>query len=241
MARYIQEIKLSQPIDVVSMIMEDYIYHHHFRRNDWNGEMVYYMVDKHGKECYMKWDYTNGVFHLEAWLKNAFGGEEDLKGVGSKASKIEFRKSLELLITTVKRQKASTISGGHVGTDPLHHTSNHTAEHRAQRQGQQNSFGTMPGGNAGSTRTSSRTNTGRNAGNVSDTTNLIFALLALIFSSIPIVGLILAIKCLKRNKGSQSSNEKLITVLCVIAIIVSVMTIFSSLLPTILLPLAELL
>ena len=84
MGRYIREIKLSQPIDVVSMLVEDYVYHHRFQRNDWNGEMVYYMKDKHGKERYMKWDYTNGVFHVEAWLKDAFGGEADLKGFGRK-------------------------------------------------------------------------------------------------------------------------------------------------------------
>lgn len=238
MARYVQEIKLDQPIDVVSMIMEDYVYHHHFRRNDWNGEMVYYVKDKHGKERYMKWDYTNGVFHLEAWLKSAFGGEEDLKGFGSTASKNEFRRSLELLATTIKRQKASTISSGHVGSDPLHHTSNHAAEHRAQRQGQQMSFGSMPGNsrtvrNTGTVRSAGRS--GNNA-NFSDTGNLIYALLAMIFSSIPIVGLIMAINCLKRNKGSESSNAKVINIVCVIAIFVSIMTIVTSFLPALLIP-----
>lgn len=234
MARYIQDIKLDQPIDVVSMIVEDYVYHHRFIRNDWNGEMVYYMKDKHGKERYMKWDYTNGVFHLEAWLKSVFGGEEDLKGFGSTASKNEFRRSLELLVSTVRRQKPSTIFSGHVGSDPLHHTSNHAAEHRAQRQGQQMSFGSMPGDSRSSgtaRRTSSRT-----TGNISDTGNLIYAILAIVFSSIPVIGLIMAINCLKRNKGSESSTAKTVTIVCVIAILISVVTILTGLLPALFLP-----
>lgn len=230
MSRYIQEIKLGQPIDVVSMIMEDYVYHYRFRRNDWNGEMVYYMKDKHDKECYMKWSYTNGVFHLEAWLKNAFGSESDLKGFGSSASKNEFRRSLETLIATLKRQKPSSISSGHVGSDPLHHTTNHAAEHRAQRQGQQMSFGTTPNGSQ---------SVKRNSRKATDTGNLVYALIALVFSSFPIVGLILAINCLKRNKGSQSSNGKLINILCVMAIIVSVMTIFTGLLPALMFPVMD--
>jgi len=235
MARYIQEIKLDQPIDVVSMIMEDYVYHHRFSRNDWNGEMVYYMKDKHGKERYMKWDYTNGVFHLEAWLKNAFGGEEDLKGFGSTVSKNEFRRSLELLISTVRRQPASTLSSGHVGSDPLHHTSNHAAEHRAQRQGQQMAFGSMPGNNRG-TGTVRRTGSGT-TGNVSDMGNLIFAILAIVFSSVPVIGLVMAINCLNRNKRNESGNAKTINLVCGIAILISVITLFSTFLPALLLPL----
>ena len=244
MGRYIQEIKLNQPIDVVSMIMEDYVYHHRFKRNDWNGEMVYYMKDKHGKERYMKYDYTNGVFHLEAWLKNAFGSEEALNGFGSTASKNEFRKSLDLLVRTLKTQKASAVSSGHVGSDPLHHTDNHAAEHRAQNRGQQMSFGTMPGNSQSANRTQSpnsayRPSTMQKRGNVNDASNVVFAVLALIFSSIPVVGLILAIRCIKRCKGRESSNAKLIYILCVLAIIMSVMSLFTGLLPMMMLPVMD--
>jgi len=243
MSRYVQEVKLDQPIDVVSMIVEDYVYHHRFKRNDWNGEMVYYMKDKHGKERYMKWDYTNGVFHMEAWLKNAFGGEEDLKGFGSTASKNEFRKSLELLVSTIKRQKASAISSGHVGSDPLHHTDNHAAEHRAQRQGQQMSFGSMPGQN-NSVRSTRNTSTvrgaSRNTGNARDVGNLIYAILAIVFSSVPVMGLIMAISCLSRNKNSDSSSAKTVKIVCTVAIILSLLTLATTFLPAFLLPMSDL-
>ena len=35
MSRYIKEVELNQPIDVVSMVMEDFIYHNRFTRADW--------------------------------------------------------------------------------------------------------------------------------------------------------------------------------------------------------------
>ena len=41
MGRYIRDVELNQPIDVVSMVMEDFIYHNRFTRADWNGEMVF--------------------------------------------------------------------------------------------------------------------------------------------------------------------------------------------------------
>lgn len=69
MSRYINDVRLDQPIDVVSVLLEDFIYHNRFSRTDWNGEMVYRLKDSHGVERYMKWFYADGVFHVEAWLK----------------------------------------------------------------------------------------------------------------------------------------------------------------------------
>lgn len=248
MGRYIREIKLSQPIDVVSMLVEDYVYHHRFQRNDWNGEMVYYMKDKHGKERYMKWDYTNGVFHVEAWLKDAFGGEADLKGFGSSASKDEFRKSLELLITTLQRQPASSLSSGHVGSDPLHHTSNHAAEHRAQQQGKQMAFGTIPAGkqnsdgNTGSNRNRYAHGSSRNRGNatVSEKSALIYAVIALMFGSIPVIGLLIAITCLRKTWMSKGSTYATARILCIVALIISAITLLTNMiLPMFMVPFAE--
>ena len=68
MSRYINDVRLDQPIDVVSVLLEDFIYHNRFSRTDWNGEMVYRLKDSHGVERYMKWFYADGVFHVEAWL-----------------------------------------------------------------------------------------------------------------------------------------------------------------------------
>ena len=246
MARYIREVKMTQPIDVVSMIVEDYVYHYQFRRSDWNGEMVYFRKDGHGKECYMKWNYTNGVFHIEAWLKNAFGGEADLNGSG--VSKNEFRKSLEKLITTLQRQHASTVSSGHVGADPLHHTDNHAAEHRAQQRGSQMSFGTMPTGNP-AVRTPNRNvgylnpqgaRTGRASANISEASALIYAVIALIFGSIPIVGILIAISCLKKIGGNSGGTYRVAQILCVIALVISVFTVLGNIiLPAMLMPMLD--
>ena len=131
MGRYIKDAQLDQPLDVVSLVMEDYIYHERFSRTDWNGEMVFYRKDGHGRERYMKWSYAGGLFHVEAWLKNPLGGEMDLDGVGGGASRREFRESMDRLLRTLKDQSSSNLAGGHVGADPLHHSSNYEAEHRA--------------------------------------------------------------------------------------------------------------
>lgn len=42
MGRYVKDVQLDKPIDVVSMVMDDFVYHNQFSRTDWNGEMVYY-------------------------------------------------------------------------------------------------------------------------------------------------------------------------------------------------------
>lgn len=45
MARYIEDKEINQPLDVVSMVVEDYIYHNRFTRTDWQGEPVYRCTD----------------------------------------------------------------------------------------------------------------------------------------------------------------------------------------------------
>ncbi|MDE5588661.1 MAG: hypothetical protein K2J60_05920 [Acetatifactor sp.] len=134
MGRYIKDIRLEQPIDVVSMVMDDFIYHNHFTRTDWNGEMVFYLKDSHKKERYLKWVYVDGQFHVEAWLKNAMGGETDLDGVGGGASRKEFRASIDGLIETLKKTAAGSLAGGHIGSDPLHHDSGYVDNHDAWKQ-----------------------------------------------------------------------------------------------------------
>ena len=91
MGRYIKDLELNQPIDTVSMIMDDFFYHNHFCRTDWNGEMVFGLEDERHVKWYMKWHYAEGIFHIEAWLQNAFGGEMDLDGVGGGSSRKEYR------------------------------------------------------------------------------------------------------------------------------------------------------
>lgn len=133
MSRYIKDIQLDQPIDTVSVVMEDFAYHNQFRRADWNGEMVYMTKDRHGRERYLKWSYVSGRFHVEAWLKSRFGGEMDLDGVGGGASREEYRKCMDDLVKTLSQQDSSRIAAGHMGSDPIHHDNGHGDNHGAWR------------------------------------------------------------------------------------------------------------
>lgn len=129
MGRYIREVRLEQPIDVVSILMDDYVYHEHFSRTDWKDEMVFYVEDSYKKERYMKWSYGDGLFRIEAWLKNSLGGETDLDGVGGGPSRKEFRASIDGLIETLQRTPGESVAGGHIGSDPLHHDSGPVNNH----------------------------------------------------------------------------------------------------------------
>lgn len=129
MSRYIKDIQLDQPIDTVSVVMEDFTYHNQFRRADWNGEMVHMTKDRHGRERYLKWSYVSGRFHVEAWLKTRFGGEMDLDGVGGGASREEYRKCMDDLIKTLSQQDPNRIAAGHMGSDPIHHDNGHGDNH----------------------------------------------------------------------------------------------------------------
>lgn len=121
MARYIEDAGINQPIDVVSMVMEDYVYHHRYTRTDWNGEPVYCCRDSHGKERYLVWSYASGILHLEAWLKGTFGKEVNLSGVGGGRSAKEYRKSLEELLKKLREHSGNTSNVGYIGEDPFIH------------------------------------------------------------------------------------------------------------------------
>ncbi|MCH5270651.1 MAG: hypothetical protein J1E83_07850 [Lachnospiraceae bacterium] len=124
MPRYIEDAGLNQPIDVVSMLMEDYIYHHRFMRTDWNGEPVYCCRDAHGKERYLVWSYASGILHLEAWVKGAFGNEANLSGGSGK----EYRKSLEELLKKLREHSGDTSNIGYIGEDPFIHKETEAAK-----------------------------------------------------------------------------------------------------------------
>lgn len=129
MARYIEDTGINQPLDVVSMVMEDYIYHHRYTRTDWNGEPVYSCRDAYGKERYLVWSYASGILHLEAWLKGAFGKEANLSGKSGK----EFQKSLEELLNKLRTHSGNTANIGYIGEDPFtHHEEAQTPPPRAQ-------------------------------------------------------------------------------------------------------------
>lgn len=244
MGRYIRDVQLEQPIDVVSMVMEDFIYHNRFSRTDWNGEMVFYLKDSHKKERYMKWVYVDGQFHVEAWLKNSMGGETDLDGIGGGASRKEFRASIDGLIETLRKTAAGTLAGGHIGSDPLHHDSGYVNNHdvwkqdtrwqqgNAGQQGVQGGAGQQgrpaPQGGAGQQGVQGGAGRSGNAGNQSGrgtasdpqaNHSVIFAVLALMFGwAMPIFGVIFIV--LARKKLEYSSNPRLVNSLCVAAAVV---------------------
>lgn len=212
MSRYIRETELNQPIDVVSMMMDDFVYHNRFTRADWNGEMVYFLKDNHGKERYMKWYYTDGVFHVEAWLKGSFGNETALDGGG--ASKREFRQALDNLMIQLKNHSANSVAGGHVGSDPLHHDSGQGTNHDTWEND-----------------TAWQQETGRKEGiNKLAPENIIalfFAIFAISFGGcFPLFGIVFAVIAMK--KCSTDSWSKLIKVLAIVAIVVSVIGFVSS-------------
>ncbi len=245
MGRYIREVRLEQPIDVVSIVMDDFIYHNHFSRTDWNGEMVFYLKDSHKKERYMKWSYVDGLFHIEAWLKNSFGGETDLNGAG--ASRKEYRKNLEDLLETLRKTAGGFMTGGHIGSDPLHHDSSHADNHEVWRkdttwQQEASSGNTNLSGNvntSGSANLSGNLNASRSA-NTSGTTPgsgsshphsmdpeansaLIFAVLALVFGWImPVLGVIFLV--LSKKKEDYSSNPGAVKVIFILAIVFMVIS-----------------
>lgn len=248
MGRYIKDIQLEQPIDVVSMVMDDFIYHNHFTRTDWNGEMVFYLKDSHKKERYMKWVYVDGKFHVEAWLKTSLGGEMDLDGVGGGASRKEFRAGIDGLIETLKKTAAGSIAGGHIGSDPLHHGDGHADNHdrwkadtqwqqgqgthsqsmnRTQSAGQQGvPYQPQPAGGrqgmAGGTVHNSG-NTPRSVRDPEANTALIYAVLALLFGwSFFIVGIVFIV--LAKKKVEYSSHPGAVKILCIIAIVEMILT-----------------
>lgn len=227
MGRYIKDVRLEQPIDVVSMVMDDFIYHNRFSRTDWNGEMVFYLKDRHKKERYMKWVYVDGLFHVEAWLKNSFGGETDLDGVGGGASKREFRASIDGLIETLKKTAAGSLAGGHIGSDPLHHNSGHVDNHDVWKAdtGWQQSGDRSAGQSRQQSAAQPAGQYSRQAGNAGRSTHepeerqaMLYAVLAMATGwFFPLAGIIFIV--LARRKAADSSNTRVINVLCILAVV----------------------
>lgn len=142
MARYIQDAGIDQPYDVVSMTMEDYIYHNHFTRTDWQGEPVYGSKAADGKERFLKWSYSCGILHIEAWLKNAFGNETDLDGAGK--SKAEYKRSLEKLVQDLRNHSGEMFESGYIGHDPMQHEESETSDAWTQTNQETNSGWKQP-------------------------------------------------------------------------------------------------
>lgn len=232
MARYIEDKEINQPLDVVSMVMEDYIYHNRFTRTDWQGEPVYRCTDAEGKERYLKWSYTSGIFHIEAWLKGPFGDEMDLSGIGGGKSRKEYRESIEKLIQDLRNHSGNTTAGGYVG-DPLQHHEDAFSGYTQQSTYQQ----TAPGQASQSAPQQpvvyqrpifqNSTDIGGNSSAIAGQ-GLTLGIMAIIFALIfPVFGIIVAVIGLQKSRimttdTAMEGKAKAAKVCCIIAIVLSV-------------------
>lgn len=246
MSRYIKDIQLDKPIDTVSVVMEDFIYHNQFRRADWNGEMVHMTKDRHGRERYFKWSYVSGRFHVEAWLKSRLGGEMDLDGVGGGTSREEYRRCMDDLVRTLSQQDPSRIASGHMGSDPIHHDAGHGDNHAAwsadtkwqretferQKAGAGNAAGQFSGRqNPDSQKPAGQVTGGQNTGgwtfpeggySPEHVRERLFAILSVLFGLfIPYIGIVFGVLALR--EGEIPSFRKIAIAGIVIAIVNMVM------------------
>ena len=129
MARFIQDVVSNKPDDFVYFMMNDYLQKNGFVTSDWKGEPAYRAGDGFMEGYkYLKWSYTSGVFHLEAWMKGTFGGEMNLDGFVGCLMKKPYKENLLRLITLLQQtipesgqamgaaQTASTGGGQAAGT-----------------------------------------------------------------------------------------------------------------------------
>lgn len=184
MARYVQDVVLNKPDDFVYFIMNDYLQKHGFTMSDWKGEPAYRAGDPmlEGYK-YLKWSYTNGVFHLEAWLRGTFGGEWDLEGFVACAQKAPYKKNLTELITVL--QQTLPQPGMSAPTDA------------AQADGTSAPDSTPPSAIPVQTVDNHK----------SATLALVFGILSIVFSCSPVFCIIFVVLCFSQARMGQGSSK----------------------------------
>ena len=126
MARYVRELVLNKPDDFVSFMMNDYLQKNKFSMSDWKGEPAYRAGDAMMEGYkYLKWSYSNGTLHVEAWLKGNFGKEMGLTGFVATLPKKPFRDSLEQLYSALQQDISQTQGSG--GAIPVQTVDNSSA------------------------------------------------------------------------------------------------------------------
>lgn len=182
MARYVQDVVLNKPDNFVFYIVNDFLQKNGFVMSDWKGEPAYRTGDPMlAGYRYLKYSYTNGVFHLEAWMKGTFGGEWDLDGFVGCAQKGPYKENLNLLIQTLQQ--------------PLpQQQSNMPSETSTQSaQTAQPAPAVIP----------VQTVDNQNAA----TLGLVFGILSIVLSCIPILGLVFGILGLTQARMGQGSSK----------------------------------
>ena len=126
MARYVRELVLNKPDDFVSFMMNDYLQKNKFSMSDWKGEPAYRAGDAMMEGYkYLKWSYSNGTLHVEAWLKGNCGKEMGLTGFVATLQKKPFRDSLEQLYSALQQDISQTQGSG--GAIPVQTVDNSSA------------------------------------------------------------------------------------------------------------------
>lgn len=126
MARYVRELVLNKPDDFVSFMMNDYLQKNKFSMSDWKGEPAYRAGDAMMEGYkYLKWSYSNGTLHVEAWLKGSFGKEMGLTGFVATFQKKPFRDSLEQLYSALQQDISQAQGSG--GAIPVQTVDNSSA------------------------------------------------------------------------------------------------------------------
>ncbi len=123
MARYTRDVTLNKPADFVQFMVNDYLQKQAFSLIDYKGEQVFRAGDAMIQGYrYLKWSYNNGIFHLEAWFKGTFGGENGLTGFVGAIPKSVYKDSLEQLITLLQQdipaQNMTTNADGTPAASP---------------------------------------------------------------------------------------------------------------------------
>lgn len=104
MARYIQDIILNKPDDFVQFTMNDFLQKNNYKLGQWKGESTYTAGNALVSGArFLKWSYTDGKFHLEAWVQGNLGAEWDLDGMVGMALKKPYKKKLEQLLQVLQQ------------------------------------------------------------------------------------------------------------------------------------------
>lgn len=206
MARYIREVELKQPEDFVQYIMTDFLSKHGFKLVEFEGQMVYRVGGGLAEiPKFLVWGYQNGIFHLEAWIRNCwlpgvYGGENAMTGFMGCIPKKAYKNDIEALIGLLFQ--------------PL-----------PPNAGVQPGMSGTPTGQPGMQQPVyvRGTDTSKYA-----TMSLVFSLIGLLGIFVPLVGIIFgAMGIAYAKKGQASEKRGLATAAFVIGIIAIVLAVFS--------------
>ena len=120
MARYVRDLVLNKPDDFVQFMMNDFLRKNSFVMSNWKGEPAYRTGDAMMEGYkYLKWNYSGGIFHLEAWMKGTFGGEWNLDGFVGTLQKKPYKASLEQLFAALNQPIPMNQTGAPEQVNPM--------------------------------------------------------------------------------------------------------------------------